>query len=139
MLPTTLLERQLALGLDAVDINIILHLVKHWWKADELPFPSKKQLATCMKVHPSTIQRRIAKLERDGLIKRRKRMHPDYGQQTNYYDLTGLVHAATPYAEEALEARKEKKKEASERRARKGQQRSGLRVVAENEPKRKPR
>ena len=39
--PTTILEKQRALGLDALDINIILQIAKHWWETENPPFPSK--------------------------------------------------------------------------------------------------
>lgn len=48
LIPNVLLERQQALGLDAVDINIILHLVRHWWYSEKLPHPSKRTIAECM-------------------------------------------------------------------------------------------
>lgn len=42
LLPNTIFMRQRALGLDSVDINILLVLLSYWWQADNLPFPSKK-------------------------------------------------------------------------------------------------
>ena len=39
------IEKQQALGLDAVDMNIILHLTNYWWTADKLPFPSVETIA----------------------------------------------------------------------------------------------
>ena len=54
-LPTTLLERQRALGLDAIDVTIILHIAKHWWDAGSLPFPSKRSIAQMMGIHPRTV------------------------------------------------------------------------------------
>lgn len=40
MLPNVIFERQQALGLDAIDINILLHLASYWWKAGDLPVSS---------------------------------------------------------------------------------------------------
>jgi DNA-binding transcriptional regulator YhcF (GntR family) len=117
--PSVFLERQQALGLDAIDVNIILQLARHWWHADKLPFPSKKTIAQCMNVHPRTVQRRIARLEHDGLIKRNHRSHPIYGQQSNFYDLTGLITEAKPFAKEALSAREKASEERATRRTRK--------------------
>jgi MarR family len=70
VLPSVILDRQRALGLDSVDVNIILHLAKHWWYRDNPPHPSKKALAECMGLDESTIRRHIARLESDGLIRR---------------------------------------------------------------------
>jgi hypothetical protein len=117
--PSVLLERQQALGLDATDVNVLLHLIRHWWYADNLPHPSKRTIAACMGIHERTVQRRIAQMERDGLIKRVDRYDPVYGQQTNVYDLSGLIEALRPYAEEALQTRKKRQEEDAKRRTRK--------------------
>jgi hypothetical protein len=119
VLPTVLLERQQALGLEAVDINILLHLIRHWWFADKLPHPSKKTIAECMGISRSTVQRRIAAMERDGLIKRVQRHGIDKEQQTNIYDLSGLIAAASPYAEESLNVRASRRADDAARRTRK--------------------
>jgi DNA-binding MarR family transcriptional regulator len=119
MLPNVILERQQALGLDPVDVNILLHLVRYWWYAGELPFPSKKTIAECIGIDPRTVQRHIAAMERGGLINRVKRRDAKRGQQSNYYDLTGLIREATPYAREAIEVRKRRREEDATRRVRK--------------------
>jgi DNA-binding transcriptional regulator YhcF (GntR family) len=127
VLPSIILERQQALGLDAVDVNILLHLARHWWHADSLPHPSKRTVAECMNIDVSTVRRRIAALEASGFIRRKPRFDPKYGQTSNEYDFTGLIEAATPYALEVLEERKERQKEHAARRTRK---RPILRVIS---------
>jgi len=119
MIPNVILERQQALELDPVDVNIILHLVRHWWYPGELPFPSKRTMADCMGVDPRTVQRHIAVMEKRGLIRRKKRSDKRQGQQTNCYDLGGLIRAALPLANEALETRKKRRRDEAERRTRK--------------------
>ena len=37
VLPSIILEKQHALGLDAVDVNILLQLARHWWYKDNPP------------------------------------------------------------------------------------------------------
>jgi hypothetical protein len=37
VIPNVILDRQQALGLEPVDVCILLHLAKHWWEADRLP------------------------------------------------------------------------------------------------------
>lgn len=126
VLPSVILDRQRALGLTPTDVCILMHLAKHWWYEDNLPHPSKKAIAECMNVTESTVQRRIRHMERDGLIERVKRYNPKTGgQQTNAYDFTGLIKSATPYAQEAIQDREEKKHAAADRRKRK----RALRVV----------
>lgn len=69
-IPTVIFERQHALGLDALDVNIILHLAGYWWKAGNAPHPSKATIAAPIGVDPRTVQRRIANLEGAGFITR---------------------------------------------------------------------
>jgi len=117
--PSVILDRQQAFGLDALDINILLHLAKYWWYSDNPPHPSKQSIAECMGVSKSTVQRRIAHMEKDGLISRRPRFEPKYGQKTNSYHFDGLIKAATPFAEEAIASKAQQKEEATQRRTRK--------------------
>ena len=119
-IPSVILERQHALGLDAVDVNIILHLAKHWWYSDNLPHPGKKNIARCMEIDVSTVRRRIAKLEAVGFIKRVPRHSAEDGrQETNAYSFDGLIEKATPFAEELLEERRRQQKEKAARQMRK--------------------
>lgn len=118
-IPSVILDRQQAIGLTAVDLNILLHIAKHWWKAGDLPFPGKKSIAACIGVTPRTVQRRIAAMEAGGLIKRVARRSSLGGQKTNAYDFAGLIEEVTPYAEEAIKAKREAQKEKRERLTRK--------------------
>ena len=125
--PSVILERQKALGLDAMDLNIILHLASHWWTKDRKPYPAKKTIAMAMSVTPRTIQRRIAAMEREGIIHREERRIPGKGSKTNLYHLDGLIKEARPYAKEKLEARSRRQQEDKARIGRKGRPR--LRLV----------
>jgi DNA-binding MarR family transcriptional regulator len=125
--PSIILERQQALGLDPIDINIIFHLVRHWWYADKLPYPSKRTIAECMGIDESTVRKHIAAMEKDGLINRKPRYDPKFGgQRSNEYVLDGLIKEARPFAEEALQQKEERRKEDGEKRTRK---RPKLRVL----------
>jgi len=59
VIPSVILERQKAVGLDVIDINIILHSIRHWWRKDEPPFRSKRTFADCTDIDESTVRRRI--------------------------------------------------------------------------------
>ncbi len=61
--PSIILEKQHSLGIDALDVNIILYLATYWWEADNKPHPAKGTIAETLGVTPRTIQRRIAALE----------------------------------------------------------------------------
>jgi DNA-binding Lrp family transcriptional regulator len=119
VLPTVILERQKALGLDALDINILMQLASYWWYSDNPPYPSKQTIADCIGVDKSTVRKRIARMEKDGLIRRESRYHKKYGQQSNIYHFNGLIKEATPYAKESIEARTKVKQDNVDRRNRK--------------------
>ena len=53
--PSIIIERQKKLGLDATDLNIVLHLMNHWWQADNRPHPSKGRIADALGVDPRTV------------------------------------------------------------------------------------
>jgi hypothetical protein len=130
-IPSVIIERQRALGLDAIDINILMHLATHWWTEDNKPYPSKVTIATALDITSRTVQRRIAAMERDGFIRREQRRIPGKGSNTNRYHLDGLIKAAQPYAEEKLQQRAERDEERKKTVARKGKPK--LRVVKNDE------
>ncbi|MFL9585121.1 helix-turn-helix domain-containing protein [Stenotrophomonas sp. AB1(2024)] len=118
-IPSVIFERQHALGLDPLDVNIILHLAGYWWKAENAPHPSKATIAAAIGVDPRTVQRRIARLEGAGFITRIARRSKKGGTTTNQYSFAGLIKAATPYALERIEEKKKRINEATERAKRK--------------------
>jgi len=108
------------LGLDAGDINILLHLARYWWYRDNPPHPAKRTIAECMGVHPSTVRRRIAKMEAVGFIRRENRFDKISGrQETNLYHFAGLIKHATPFALEAIEERERRRADSAARHKRK--------------------
>ena len=130
--PAIILEKQEAFGLDAIDVNILLHLARHWWYSDNPPHPSKATIARCMNIDKSTVRRHIARMESEGLIKRVAR-HTEKkfgGQDTNAYLFDGLISKAKPYAEEAIQSRVEQQQKEEERKRRKRPQRP--RLVVDN-------
>lgn len=129
-IPSVIIERQKALGLDALDINILLHLATYWWTADNKPHPPKKRIAEAVGVKPRTVQRHIAALEKARLIQREERRIPGRGSWPNRYHFDGLIEAAKPYAREKLEEIARRKAEDKDRVLRK---RAKLRVVKSDE------
>ncbi|MER8843112.1 helix-turn-helix domain-containing protein [Mesorhizobium sp. M0833] len=110
--PNIIIEKQQALGLDALDMNIIIHLVQYWWLPENLPHPSVETIAKAIGVTPRTIQKRITALEAHGLLGREERRHTPNGSMTNKYRFDGLIDAARPFA---LEKAAEMKRAAQER------------------------
>ena len=129
VIPSIILEKQHALGLDAIDVNILLHLARHWWFRDNPPRPSKASIAECLRVDRSTVRRHIAAMEAAGFIRREFRYKTSGGQENNAYHFDGLIKEATPFAEEAVRERKQQQKERVARRRRKGS-----RSVVDNRP-----
>jgi DNA-binding Lrp family transcriptional regulator len=121
VLPSIILEKQHALGLDAIDVNILLHLARHWWYSDNPPHPSKAAIAKCMNISTSTVRRHIARMESDGFIQREARYNKKYGggQETNAYLFDGLIKAAAPHALEYIALRDRQRTEDAARRSRK--------------------
>jgi len=120
VLPSIILEKQHALGLDAIDVNILLQLARYWWYSDNPPHPSKASIAECIGVDPSTVRRHIARMEGDGFIRREARYNKRFGRrETNTYHFAGLIKAATPYAKEFVAMREKQRTEDAARRSRK--------------------
>lgn len=134
LVPNQLLERQAVLGLDPTDVNILMHIMRHWWEADRLPFPAKATIARMMKVHPRTVQRRLARLEAAGFIQRRARYHETTkGRQSNAYDFSGLIRQLTPLAEEFLQQQAQRQQQDRDRLRPRG--RARLRLIKNNDDK----
>jgi DNA-binding MarR family transcriptional regulator len=111
VIPYVILDRQDSFGLTPVEVNVLMHLANHWWNPDNLPRPKKASLAKRMGVSPRTVQRAIAHLEEMGLMQRKARHNPGGGQGANFYDFTGLIAKAQPYALEEIARREERKQE----------------------------
>lgn len=102
-LPNAILLRQQALGLDSIDLNIIMQIASYWWSRDKLPFPSKERIAKAIGIDKSTVRKRLAGLEKGNLIRRIHRPGKYGGNDSNAYDLDPLIKAATPYALEMIQ------------------------------------
>jgi DNA-binding transcriptional regulator YhcF (GntR family) len=118
-IPSIIIEKQEALGLDALDMNIIIHLSNYWWHADKLPCPSVATIAKAIGVKPRTVQKRIAALQANGLIERVERRESRFGSQTNLYSFNGLINHAQPFAAEKIAEREKREAEEKARLARK--------------------
>ena len=117
-IPTVILTHQRELRLDALDLAIVIHIAKHWWLPGTLPFPSKGSIAKLLDVDVSTVRRRIARMERRGLIARVARRGPLGGSKTNEYKFDGLISKATPFAIAVINERRERKAKRDHERGR---------------------
>jgi DNA-binding MarR family transcriptional regulator len=105
VIPYVILDRQDSFGLTPLEVNVLMHLANHWWHPDNLPRPKKASLAKRMSVSERTVQRAIAHLEEMGFIQRKARHNPQGGQGANFYDFSGLIAKAHPYALEEIARR----------------------------------
>ncbi|MBV8891613.1 helix-turn-helix domain-containing protein [Bradyrhizobium sp.] len=118
-IPSVILEKQHALGLDAIDMNIIAHLTIYWWKRANLPRPSVATIAKAVGVKPRTIQKHLKKMEDDGFITRHQRRRTGQSNNTNLYSFDGLIKAVTPFAQEKIDAMAQRQQQEAQRVARK--------------------
>jgi hypothetical protein len=118
-MPSVIIERQEALGLDALDMNIIIHLSHYWWTPENLPHPSVETIAKAVGVKRRAVQKRIKTLHELGMLERLERRHTPNGSTTNKYGFKGLIAKATPFAHEKLAEIAKKKKDKEERLSRK--------------------
>jgi DNA-binding transcriptional regulator YhcF (GntR family) len=117
--PSTLLKRQKALGLEPIHINILMLMFTYWWRADNLPYPSKKTMAEAIGVDPSTVRRRIKEMEDCKLIKRIERRVANDRSDTNQYSFSGLIKELKPFAVEEIDAKEAAQVAKAKRAARK--------------------
>ena len=110
VIPSALIRGQARLGIDAMELAVLVHLLDHWWQADQMPWPSKKTIGDRLKVSQKTVQRAMVRLEQGGLVLRKERYHKGTGGRTsNEYDLSPLVERLKPIAADMVKASNEAK------------------------------
>jgi hypothetical protein len=110
-IPSILIQAQRRLGINSMQMNIIVQLLDYWHEPTRKPFPTKKDLAKRIDVTEKTIQNNIRALERAGLIRREMRKTAAGDWNSNIYHLDGLV-AKVQALEPEFAAEKKKRKEA---------------------------
>jgi len=90
-IPSILLWGQARLGLEPDEFNVLLQLLSHWWSADHDPHPAKQTIARRMGKSARMVQRHLTSLEDKGFIARITRYKLHKGQDSNGYDLSGLI------------------------------------------------
>ena len=109
--PNILIERQQALGLTPIEVNILLILMKYWREAGNHPYPSKRTIGEMVGKEESTIRRCMASLERKGLIQRNAHFLSLGGQSSNKYVMDGLVSKLEEEAKGLKKLRESRKTE----------------------------
>lgn len=99
VLPDVIVRHQRALGLSATDLVVILNLNAAWWRRERPPFPRIGTIARRMDITERTVQRSLAKLEKLGLIQRRRENVGQHGKSRQVFDLTPLAAHAESFAQ----------------------------------------
>ncbi|MEQ5821841.1 helix-turn-helix domain-containing protein [Halomonas sp. SCS19] len=90
--PVRLLNGQHKLGIKPSEMTVLLHLLKHWFNADdEYVFPRQARIAGASGMSVRTVQRSIDSLEHKGLISKEKKQSEGSIYQHNHYSLAPLV------------------------------------------------
>lgn len=110
IVPSLIFRAQARLGLSPVQLALLLHLADYWWHRAQMPYPSKAALAARMNLSSRQIQRYLTELEEGGFIKRVERFASHKGQQSNEYDLTGLVKKLQKLEPEFSEVKEQAKR-----------------------------
>jgi DNA-binding MarR family transcriptional regulator len=91
IVPNVLLRGQAKLGLDPLDLVIILNITLHWWQPGDLPFPQPRVIANRTGVSIRTVERRLEALQERGFL---ERLAPEKSRsklRQRRIDLSGLV------------------------------------------------
>ncbi|MBE0472052.1 MAG: helix-turn-helix domain-containing protein [Methyloprofundus sp.] len=97
-IPNVLLKEQGRLGLKALELNVLINLIRFWWIAENIPFPSPEKISAEMGVSERTVYRAIASLEKNGFITRIQEE-----DKPTKYDLTNLIKKLEAIKEEIIE------------------------------------
>jgi len=128
LVPSIILEQQQALGLDPLDVNVLLQIARHWWIPGQPPYPSIATIAECVGRSVDTVQRRITSLKERGIIEVEHRFNKYGGQTSSAYSFDGLIEKATPYAIDRIEEKREK---AAAKKRKSSWSKRGLSVVGD--------
>lgn len=118
LVPSLLLRAQRRLNLNPTQLAVLLQLCDFWWEKERKPFPSKETLSQRLSLSERQVQRYIAELEQEGLVRRIERRASNGGKLSNTYDLSGLVkrlQILEPEFREVEEANKAARKAVAKR------------------------
>ena len=91
--PDVLLANMDKFRLKPMEFAVLVQLLRYWWRADQMPFPSKRSLAAAIGCSEKTVQMAIVGLERGGGLRRVERRRAADRSESNLYDLRPLVQA----------------------------------------------
>jgi hypothetical protein len=105
VVPNVLIRAQNQLGLDPIDVVILLNLTAHWWEKKDRPYISPARIAKRMGVTTRTVERHLRELERKEFISRCTPRRTAEGIYIRHYDLQPLVGVLEEASRRALTLR----------------------------------
>ncbi len=99
--PDALVRGQKDLKLSSTEMVVLLNILIHWWKSEELPHPRPSKIAKRMGVSVRTVERTIGSLEDKQLLLRLppEKKGSDCDYMVRRFDLSGLVEKVNHLAE----------------------------------------
>jgi hypothetical protein len=91
--PEVLLVNHRRIGLSTLDLVVVLVIMRHW-RPGKPCWVAKTTLAAIVGVTPRAVQRRIAAMDKKGLLRRTERKHRYGDSDTNLYDLPAASRRA---------------------------------------------
>ena len=89
--PSVLIRYQHELGLSATELVVLLNVITHWWRAEELPYVRPTTIARRMGVDRRTVDRALRSIEGKGLVQRLAPESRDGRTTVRRFELDGLV------------------------------------------------
>jgi DNA replication protein DnaD len=112
VIPWVMLRRQKELGLESLELVVLLHLIASWWDTASAPYPSSKAVAKRMDVSVRTVQRCLKALQAKGfLLKQQPSLANDGTSIVTRYDLTPLAARLTDIVKDQIKLAQEAKRE----------------------------
>jgi hypothetical protein len=105
VIPNVLIRAQNQLGLDTIDVVILLNLTSHWWEKTDRPYVSPARIAKRMNVTTRTVERHLKVLEEKEFIRRCTPQRTAAGLYIRHYDLQPLVSKLAGASKYALQLR----------------------------------
>ncbi|HEY4370752.1 MAG TPA: helix-turn-helix domain-containing protein [Burkholderiales bacterium] len=103
--PDVLLANLAQLKITPTELAVLLQLMRFWWTAQQLPFPSKRTVALALGMTEKNVQKVVGRLVKRGLIKRIERRKPGDRSESNCYDFAPLVAKLRVLAQAGLRMR----------------------------------
>jgi predicted transcriptional regulator len=100
-LPDVLLLEQGRLELSSEEMNVLLNLLAHWWRPEDVVFPRTSTIANRMGTSRRSVQRHIS-----SLVKKRLLIRKRTADRRTYYSPIPLVDRLKQLAQRRLEEKK---------------------------------